>query len=538
MDLIETYIILLGIIALVGWIFKRVSIPLPLILVVVGMILGFLPFFPEVTLKPELVLDIFLPLLIYLTTAQSSWRDVRNNINPIISLSIGHVLFIATLIAFTVHSFFPELGWPIAFILGAVIAPPDDVAIIAIAEKIKMPNRIVTILKGEGMLNDVVALILFRFALAAALTHQFSAVEAFWSFIVIVLGEIAYGLVLGHLIGEMRLRIKDPTLHVLVSIITPFLAYLPPERLGGSGILATAVTGFVIGYQYLERFTPEVRIISRSVWLMIEFTLQSILFLLVGLNLRLILTRISPIPTFTLLSYSAGIILIVILGRFAWIYGSLLFPRYLPYVKRSIAYPWQGLFVVSWAGMRGSISLAAALAVPLLPNMIEGVNARDLIIFLVFSVIVATLLVQGMTLPWLLKILKIKERGEREHYTEHLQELAVRLKLTKTVLRWLKEYREEMEEDKNLCDELNLHAQQYKILKRQLKEQIAQHEKQTTCSVAHDVKIEFKNSILISTQIIEIERSKLLELWQKNKISYTVKNKLTQQLDFLSKHLT
>lgn len=332
-------------------------------------------------------------------------------------------------------------------------------------------------------------------------------------------------------------------LQVLVSIITPFLAYLPAERLGGCGVLATAVTGFAIGYRYLERFTPEVRIIGGSVWKTIEFTLQSILFLFVGLNLRFILERISAISYTTLLNYSVIVILVVILGRFIWVYGTIVLPRYLPFISKFSPkkenYPWQGLFVISWAGIRGSISLAAAFAIPILPNTVEGVNARDLLIFLVFSVIVATLLLQGMTLPWLLKILKLRERGEKEQYCEHLQELTVRLKLAKVVSRWLKQYREERHEELHLCDELKLRMQEYRILKKQLKEQIDSHDDNIDGMMLgrHNEKIELKNSVFISTQIIEVERTELLSLWQKNKVSYKVKNKLLQQLDFLSKHL-
>lgn len=272
MDQIEIYVTLLCVIACVCWIFKKVPIPMPLILVMAGMLLSFLPVLPEVNLKPEIVLDVFLPLLVYVTTAESSWRDVKTNIRPILLLSNGHVLFITALIAVTVHAFIPELGWPMAFVLGAVISPPDDVAIVAIAEKINLPSRIVTILKGEGLLNDAVALILFRFSLVAVITHQFSAIEAISSFFIIVIGETAYGLFLGYVIGEIRLKIKDPMLQVLISIITPFLAYLPTERLGGCGVLATAVTGFVISYRYLERLPRRLEL------LVVQFGRLSVLF--------------------------------------------------------------------------------------------------------------------------------------------------------------------------------------------------------------------------------------------------------------------
>lgn len=257
-----------------------------------------------------------------------------------------------------------------------------------------------------------------------------------------------------------------------------------------------------------------------------------------GLKLRLILERISSIPFTVLLNYSVIISLVVILGRFAWVFGTMYLPKCLPFGNKREYYSWQGLFVVSWAGMRGSISLAAAFAVPILPNIVNGVNARDLLIFLVFSVIVATLLVQGMTLPWLIRVLKIKERGEREHYDEHLQELSARLKLTKAVLRWLNRYVKEMHEEPHLQDELKLLIQQYRMLEKQLNEQIKSHSNNKIYDEKHYKKVELKKSILILTQITEVERSELLRLWQNNEISYAIKNKLLQQLDYLSKHLT
>jgi len=532
MDQIETYVALLGIIILVSLVFKKVPIPMPLILLMAGMGISFFNFFPDVTLKPELVLDVFLPLFVYRTTAESSWRDVRKNIRPIISLSIGHIIFITILTAIAVHFLIPELGWPLAFVLGAVISPSDDVAIVPIAEKIKMPTRIVTILKGEGMFNDAAALIIFRFSLVAVITHQFLVMEALSSFFIIIIGETLYGLILGYMMGELRLKIRDPMLQVLISIITPFLAYLPAERLGGCGVLATAVTGFAIGYRYLERIPVDARIIARSVWSSIEFILETVLFFLVGLNLSLILERISPIPLSNLANYSLVIISVVIIGRFIWVYGTMFLSKLLPLRFKRESYSWQGLFVISWAGMRGGVSLAAAVAVPVLPNLISGVNPRDLLIFLVFCVIVATLLIQGMTLPWILKVLKIKERGEKEHYDEHLHELSIRLKLTKVVLRWLRQYRDEMKGDPSLCDELKLHVQQYKIQKKQLIERIESHDQ----GKPHIEELELKNELLISMQVIELERAELLRLWQKNEISYAVRNKLLQKLDYLSKH--
>lgn len=534
MSLLETYLILLAVIAIVGVIFRNLAIPNALLLVIVGMIFSFIPDFPRVSLRPDLVLDIFLPLLIYITSAESSWKDVKLNVAPITLLSIGHVLFIAGLAAIAIHTLIPQLGWPMSFVLGAVISPPDDVAIVPIAEKIHMPKRIVTILKGEGMFNDATALILFRFALAAVITHQFSAIKAVSDFFVIIIGETLYGLLLGYTIGALRLRIHDPIMQMIVSILTPFLAYIPAERLGGCGVLATVVTGFVIGHKFMDRYTPEVRLIGRSVWSTLGFTLQSLLFLLVGLDLRFIVDRISTIPANSLFLYTIAILLIVILGRFIYVYAVTYIPRWLfPSVHKEPTARWQYSFIISWAGMRGGISLAAALAVPALPLSINGANPRDLIIFLTFCVIAATLLLQGLTLPWVLEAVGIHTHGRKEKEEERLAEISARLSMVKAVLRWLNEYKTQIKNDYNYLEEIKFHIREYRMLKKQLEERLLFHDKTTI----HDENIELRDAIFLSAQILQVERQELSLLWHQDKISHAVRNKLIQQLDLRSRNL-
>lgn len=535
MDQIETYMILFGIIIAVGVLFSKSPVPTSLLLVIVGMILSFMPYFPPIYLQPNLVFEVFLPLLLYQISSFSSWKDVRKNIRPIALLSVGHVIFIMLLVAATVHFLLPQLGWPIAFVIGAVISPPDDVAIVSIAERIHMPSRIVTILEGEGMLNDATALVLLRFAVVAALTHQFSAVHAIGTFCAVVVCETLYGLFLGHLLGELRLRIQDPILHMIASILTPFLAFIPAERLGGSGVLATVITGFVIGHVYAVRFTPQFRLLSRSIWPTLAFTLQSLLFLLIGLDLRYIVERISTFHTADLILYSTVVTTVVIIGRFIWVYPA----AYLPYLlfpsirKKENAPTWQSLFVISWAGMRGSISLAAALAVPILPSVAGLADPRDLIIFLVFCLIIFTLIVQGLTLPSLLSILDVKKYERREKYNDHLLELKTRLKLVKAVLRWLKQFREEVQENKDLLAEVKLHIRDYRLLKTRIQINIANHGEYTE----HDEELESRVETFILAQIMDVERMELLRLWREEKINYAVRNKLLDKMDHRSRYL-
>ncbi|MES2219052.1 MAG: Na+/H+ antiporter [Pseudomonadota bacterium] len=537
MDNAILYIMLFGIIVFVGQIFNKSTIPISLLLVITGMVLSFVPHFPQVSLNPTLILNIFLPVLIYQISSFTSWKDFKNNMRPIALLSVGHVIFITFLVAIVIYELIPQLGWPLAFVLGAVISPPDDVAIVSIADKVRMPERVLTILEGEGMLNDATALIIFRIALAAVVTHEFSAVNAVGTFIVDVIGETIYGLALGYGIGLLRTRIDNSVLHIIASVLTPFIAYIPPEQLGGSGILATVVTGFVIGNVFSIRFTPEFRLVSRAVWPALAFAIQSILFLLVGLEMRFVMESISSISLYSLLLYSGAVVATVIIGRFFWVYIVVAFlPRFLfPFIRKKDPYPpWQYPLIVSWAGMRGAISLAAALAVPSLPAVVEGANARELLVFLVFSVILVTLLVQGLTLPWLLKVINVRKYGQREKYNEHLAELNARMQMTKAVLRWLKEYKKEVQDDPKYLAETKLHIQEYKMLKTQLMERIKGHHDE---DLDHDEALEAREEICFLEQMINIERQELIKLWRKEKVNITVATKLLNKLDHRISHL-
>jgi monovalent cation/hydrogen antiporter len=536
-DQFTIYIGLLAVIVLVSAVFRNSAIPISLLMVFAGMLISLVPGFPDIKLNPGVILNIFLPLLLYQAAAYVSWRDFKKNLRAIFWLSIGHVFFITVLVAVTMHYLIPGLSWPLAFVLGAVISPPDDVAIIAIAEKIHFPRRILTVLTGEGLLNDATALTLFRFALAAVMLNTFSPWHAAGTFFAVLIGETLFGLCVGNAMGQLRMRIPNSTLQILISFITPFIAFIIPEKCGGSGVIATVVAGIVIGTRYVERFQPDVRLAARAVWTTIGFALQNILFLLVGLDLRFNFERISVLPTADILLYTVSVCLVVILGRFVWVFSASYFPRFLfPILhKDSPNPPWQYPFIISWAGMRGGISLAAALAVPYLPSTIDGVNPRDLLVFLVISVIAVTLLFQGLTLPWLLKVLGVTAHGEREKYKSHLAELTARLEITKVVIRWLLNYELAVKHDETLHEEAKLRIKEYKNLKTHLQMRIKHHDK--TEHPDHDHELELEESLFLSTQLIEIERSIVSQLWEKNRIDHAIKTKLILQLDHREKQL-
>lgn len=537
MDSLIIYLLLFGIIVVLSQLFQKSIIPIALVLVIAGMILSFIPFFPEIQLDSKLVLNFFLPLLIYQISAFSSWRDIKKQSRPIALLSIGHVIFITALVAIVIHALIPQMGWPLAFVLGAIISPPDSIAIVSIAEKIRIPERVFLILEGEGMFNDAAALTLFRLALAAAITNEFSASHAIYGFFSILIGETLYGLLLGTLIGKLRTTISNTTLHVIVSFITPFLAYIPAVKCGGTGVLATSIVGFIIGNQFTLRFTPEYRLVSLAIWPALGFTIQGLIFLLVGLDMRSTVARISSIPIGSLATYVTSIIAVVIIGRFIWVYGALIFlPRFLfPSLRKRDPYPpWQYPFVIAWSGIRGGISLAAALAIPVLALKIDGVDPRDLLIFIVFSVIFATLVLQGLSLPFIIKKIGIDKVGQSERYSEHMTELETRKFMIQEALNWLHQQKSKMKGNKKLQAEVAFHLQEYEMLKAQYQSRIEGHDGESD----HDEQAEIAEKMSLLIQVINVEKAALSRFWREDKINIRTRNKLIAALDHqIQRHL-
>lgn len=530
MDVFITYLVLFSFIVVLGQIFRKSTIPIALILVIFGMLLSYIPFFPTIQLNSTLVLNIFLPLLVYEIGAFSSWRDMKKQARPIGLLSIGHVIFITILVAVMIHALIPQMGWPLAFMLGAIISPPDDVAIVSIAEKIRIPERIFIILEGEGMFNDAAALTLFRFALAAAVTNQFSVEHAFTTFVIMIIGETFYGIALGFLLGELRARIKSTPLHIIASFLTPFIAYIPMVQLGGSGIIATALVGFIIGNRYTLRFTPDYRLTALTIWPALAFAIQGLIFLLVGLDLRSTFERISSIPLESLLIYVMSVVIMVIIGRFIWVYGFVIvLPRMLfPSLNKKDPYPpWQYPFIISWSGMRGGISLAAALAIPAFTFKLGNLDLRDLFVFIVFCLIFVTLILQGLSLPYILKRMGIDKVGQSERYREHMTELQARLQMINAALNWLHLYKDKIPSDKKLLAETSMHIYEYETLRNQFEARISAH----TIDSIHNEEIEIKQKLSLLSKIIDIEKDEVVKLWREDKINLKTRNKLMAILD-------
>jgi CPA1 family monovalent cation:H+ antiporter len=413
---IELVMGLLAAVAALGLLAKRLNIPLPILLVLGGLLLGLIPGLPVVRLNSELVFLIFLPPLIYPAALFTSWRDFHYNLRPIFLLAVGLVLFTTAAVGFLAHWFLPDFPLAAGFLLGAIISPPDAIAATAIAHRLQVPRRIVTVLEGESLVNDATALVAYRFALAAIMTGVFSPWAAAGQFIVVGGGGILVGFAVGWLAALIQKPIEDPPIEIALSLLTPFASYLAAEHMGVSGVLAVVTTGLYHGWRLPELTSSRTRLQAGPVWEMIGFTLNGFIFLLIGLQLPEVLRHLGGHPVRELIFYAVLITAAVILIRIIWVFPATYLPRWLsPRLRqRDPPPPWQYVALVAWTGMRGVVSLAAALAVPM--NTESGANfpGRELVLFLTFVVILVTLVVQGLSLPTLIRWLGVRDDQEAE----------------------------------------------------------------------------------------------------------------------------
>lgn len=390
----------------------RTAVPYPIILVVGGALLALVPGVPEVTLDPDLVLVIALPPLLYAAAFFSSLSDLRANVRFIGMLAIGCVLVTVLAVALVAHLVIDGLSWEAAFVLGAVLSPTDPVAATAIAGKVGAPRRFVTIVEGESLVNDATALVCFKVAVAAALGGSFSLVDAGAEFLLGAIAGVAIGLVVGKLIAQLRRTLDDAPTEITISLLTPYFAYLPAEAAGVSAVLAAVTSGVYLGFRSPELITPQTRIQAFAVWGILVFLLNALLFVLLGLQLPSVVEGLDGYSAPTLAWWGLAITAVVVGIRFAWVFPATYLPDKLT-PGTGFRPPWQYPLLVSWTGMRGAVSLAAALAIPLHTDAGGDFPGREIIIFCTYVVILATLLGQGLSLPWLIRWLGVEEDGSR-----------------------------------------------------------------------------------------------------------------------------
>jgi monovalent cation/hydrogen antiporter len=397
---IQTLLLLLVVLVVVAILARRLNTAPSILLVIAGIGLALVPGLPQIVLAPELVLLGILPPLIYSAGVAMSWREFRFNLRPITLLAFGCVIFTTCAVAVTVHWL---LGVPlaVAFVLGAIVAPPDVVVSLAIARRLGLPRRLLVVLEGEGLANDATALILYRFAIAAASTGLFSLGQAAGTFAVIVVGEIGYGIGVGWLSLRLRRWARDPRVEITLSLMTPYIAFWAPEHLGGSGVLATVAAGLFVSWNGPLLIPAATRLQGIFFWDLIVYWLEGFVFLVTGLQAR---TLLEQGDTFLLRDVVLAVLLttaVVIIARFLWVFPAVYLPRWLSssLARRDPSPRWQYAFLLAFVGIRGVVSLAAALAIPLTTATGTPFPLRDLILSITFGVIIITLVGQGLLLP-------------------------------------------------------------------------------------------------------------------------------------------
>ena len=407
MENVSLIILLLFGITFLGLLSYRYKFPFPIVLVLSGIAISLIPGLPVISLSPEIVFVIFLPPILYAAAWNTSWHSFKASISPIARAAVGLVLFTTLLVAVAAHMLIPGLSWPMAFLIGAIVSPPDAVAATAVTKGLGLHPKLITVLEGESLVNDASGLIAYKYALAAIMAGNFVLWQAGLNFLLVVAAGIAIGLAIGFILYLIHKKfVCDPVIEVTLTFLTPFASYLLAEHFHFSGVLAVVTTGLYLSFHSGHIFSHESRIMAYSVWEVVIFILNSLIFILLGLQLRSIMQGIGEYPAGTLALYGVVISLVVILVRFVYILPRVAVPALRRKMIKNNVDP-RNIIVFSWAGMRGVVSMAAALALPLTLSDNTPFPHRNLVIFLTFCVIVSTLVLLGVTLPWIVKKLKL-----------------------------------------------------------------------------------------------------------------------------------
>ena len=514
----QIFLILLAVLAGTTLLARRINVAPAILLMVAGIALAFVPGMPAVELPPEIVLLMVLPPLIYSASVAMSWREFKSNLRPIILLAVGCVIFTAFMVAAATH-YLIGLPWSVGFLLGAIVAPPDVVAPLAIARKLGMPRRILIVLEGEGLANDATALILYRFAVAAISTGLFSLPKATGTFAVIVVCEILFGLAIGWLSLRARHRTRDPQIEITLSLLTPYLAFWIPEHLGGSGVIATVACGLYMSWNGPLLISAATRLQGIFFWDLVIFLVEGMLFLLTGFQMRQVIEKSKAFPLQEIMFTTALVVVIVIVARFAWVYPAVYLPRVLSkrLRERDPAPSWRVTFVLGFTGVRGAVSLAAALALPLALPGGEGFPYRDMILFVAFGVIFITLVGLGSSLPLVVRWLGLAGDGRKEYIAEHESEIAARREALHAALKSL----DAITDDRELSDEVvKLLRARHEIRSNQLPDSLDPN--------GHDISAA---GTALTRELIASERVFIHALLRDGKITDETRRRIERDLD-------
>ncbi|MGW1588232.1 Na+/H+ antiporter [Streptomyces sp. NPDC002386] len=413
MDVMPLLLLVAGSAAVAGAA-RRTPLPAPLLLVAAGLVISYIPGVPDYRLDPEVVLPLVLPPLLYTSASDSSYLDLRAQLRPVALLSVGYVLFATVVVGWAAYLVIPGMPLPAALVLGAVVAPPDAVAATAVARRVGLPSRITTILQGESLLNDATAITAYKVALAAAIGEGATWAGGIEEFLIASVGGVGVGLLLMAPLHWLRTHLREPLLQNTLSLLIPFVAYAVAEQVHASGVLAVVVVALYLGHRAWE-VDFATRLQEDAVWKMVAFILESAVFALIGLQLPVVLKGLGEYEGVTAAWYAVVVFVVVVLARFVWVYPAAFLPRLMSErIRTREENPtWRGAMVTSWAGMRGVVSLAIAFSIPLTVHGGHAFPQRNLILFLTFTTVIGTLVLQGVTLPPLIRLLKFPSRDRQ-----------------------------------------------------------------------------------------------------------------------------
>src|SRR5579871_3617717 len=522
----QIMVVLLVVIAAVAVLARRLQIPSAILLVLTGVALALVPGLPTVRLAPEFVLLLVLPPVIYSSAVAMSWREFRFNLRPISMLAVGAVLFTTCAVAAATH-YILRLDWQVGFIIGAIVSPPDAVAPLSIARRMQLPTRILVILEGEGLANDATALILYRFAVAAISVGVFSFPQALGTFAAIVAGEIVWGIGVGWLMLRLRRWVNDPRIEITLSLLTPYVAYWPPERLGGSGVLATVAAGLYISWNGLRLISAATRLQGIFFWDFLIYLIEGLVFLVTGLQARAVIAANGSQAISGLAIAAAVVSAVVIAARFIWVYPAAYIPRLIvPGLRRRDPMPsWQWLFTLGFTGIRGVVSLAAALAIPFVTADGGPFPDRHLILFLTFCVIFVTLVGEGLTLPLVVRGFGLAFTGRRERVEEGHEEFQARRQSIEAAMAELDQLAAERQAPEPVVRPIRAaHVTRLKLV-----------DARNDGDARHRRLVDLGDEIELA--LIEAERDRVNDLYRDGKLKDDPRRRIERELDLRDAHL-
>jgi monovalent cation/hydrogen antiporter len=513
----ETLLFMLAVLAAAAVIAQRLNTAPSIVLVIAGIGIAFVPGLPNIQIAPEVVLLVILPPLIYSAGVSMSWREFCFNLRPITLLAFGCVVFTTCAVAVAAH-YLLKFDWAIGFLLGAIVAPPDVVAPLAIARRLALPRRLLVVLEGEGLANDATALILYRFGVAAAVTGAFSLPQAAGTFSLIVVGEILYGVAVGWLSLRLRQWAHEPRVEITLSLMTPYLAFWVPEHLGGSGVLATVACGLYVSWNGPRLISSATRLQGIFFWDLLVYLVGGLVFLITGLEARALIEKAPTFPLRELLFATILTTVIVIAARFIWVFPATYLPRWVSasLAKRDPSPPWQGPFTIAFTGVRGVVSLAAALAIPFTLNNGQPFPHRDGILFITFGVIIITLVGLGLMLPLVVRWIGVTRIGKEERVGAIQAELDARISALDEVEKRL----EKFVEDRQLPDEvIELLRTRNQSRRQILPNDLSDGLEQTRLSAG------------LKKELIDAEREFIYQLLREGKITDEARRRIEYELD-------